>query len=85
MAKRGKRKPNIYIGILKNRHEEYIELIAKTYLQASNVMEHKYKDEVDFIYKAQRYSGSCLTKIESIDCMEYLSNSFFSSTGNLNL
>lgn len=70
--KRKRRKRfNIFIGILKNHHNEYIEIFAKNLLQANITIESQYPGQVDFIYKSSKHSASNLRKIETIKFKSY--------------
>jgi len=60
------RKLKAFICILKGRHTEYVEIVTKNLVMANTIAEKKYPNDVDFVYLAQRHSGSCLTKIETL-------------------
>ena len=83
--KRAKRKKfSVFIGILKNRHSEYVEIFSRNLPQANFMIEIMYPGQVDFVFKSSRLSGANLKKIERLDYRDNEKFSFFFSKGNQN-
>ncbi len=83
--KRAKRKKfSVFIGILKNRHSEYVEIFSRNLPQANFMIEIMYPGQVDFVFKSSRLSGTNLKKIETLDYRDNEKFSFFSSKGDQN-
>ena len=78
-----KRRPVVFIGILHNKDDDYVELIAKNLAQANVVMETEYPGEVKYVYKSSKHSGSNLNKIKTINCADYIAASISFITGDL--
>ena len=84
MVKRSRRSFNIFIGILHDDDNSYIEIFARNLPQANFMMEKEYSGNVRYVYRSSKLSGANLKKVKTLDYRDNEKFSFLSSKGDQN-